>query len=85
MEGKVLRRWRWEGGGKVPKKKVEMGRWRARYKKKVEIGEVEGKVPKKKVEMGVEGKVPKKKVEMGRWRARYLRRRWRLGGGGQGT
>ncbi len=45
----------------------------------------------------MEGKVPKKKVEMGRWRARYLRRsgdgvearylrrRWRWGGGGQGT
>ncbi len=30
------------GGGKVPKKKVE-------------IGEVEGKVPKKKVEMGMGG------------------------------
>ncbi len=47
---------------------------------------MEGKVPKKKVEIGeVEGKVPKKKVEMRRWRARYLRRRWRWGGGGQGT
>ncbi len=52
--------------GKVPKKKVEIGRWRARYLRRSGDGEVEGKAPKKK-------------VEIGRWRARYLRRRWRLG------
>ncbi len=58
--------------GNVPKKRWRLGGGGARYLRKGGDGEVEGKVPKKK-------------VEMGRWRARYIRRRWRWGGGGQGT
>ncbi len=38
--------------GTVPKMKVEIEEWRARYLRRREIEEVEGKVLKKKMELG---------------------------------